>query len=350
MPNENEGPAGPDERVINLIMRVLNNRGALFLIAVVGVLAWLGSGFFIISPGQQGIIRQFGKEIRIASAGLNWRFPSPVERASIVNVEQVRRLEVGFGRQVPEANVYMRREVMRSDAMMLTGDENIVEAQIIVQYKVKDPVKYLFRLHDPEGTLYTATEVALRSAVGRSTIDDVLTTGRLKVQEETRKFLQRLMDHYESGIFITEVRLQVVDPPDQVKNAFHEVVRAREDRERLINEAKGYQEDIIPRARGEAQKMLREAEGYKEEKVLRAQGDTVRFKALLSEYQKSKEVTWNRLQLETLERILPKANKVIVDPKTGANALPLIHVQNPTFLDAFKDKSVISTPTKEGVI
>ena len=265
-------------------------------------------------------------------------------------MEQVRRLEVGFGRQVPEENIYMRQATTRSDAMMLTGDENIVEAQIIVQYKVKDPVNYLFRLYDPEGTLYTATEVALRSAVGRSTIDDVLTTGRLKVQEETRKFLQRLMDDYESGIFITEVRLQVVDPPDQVKNAFHEVVRAREDRERLINEAKGYQEDLIPRARGEAQKMLREAEGYKEEKVLKAQGDTVRFKALLSEYQKSKEVTWNRLQLETLERILPRANKVIVDPKTGANALPLIPVQNSAFLEAFKDKTAINAPSKEGVV
>ena len=343
------GLTGPEEQAFQFLMKIFKNRGALFLLIAVAVLAWLGSGFFIISPGQQGIIRQFGKEIRIASAGLNWRIPWPVEKVNIVNVEQVRRLEVGFGRQVPEENIYMRQAVTRSDAMMLTGDENIVEAQIIVQYKVKDPVKYLFRLHDPEGTLYTATEVALRSAVGRSTIDDVLTTGRLKVQEETRVFLQRLMDAYESGIFITEVRLQVVDPPDQVKDAFHEVVRAREDRERLINLAKGYQEDLIPRARGEAQKMIREAEGYKEERVLRAQGDVVRFKALLGEYQKSKEVTWNRLQFETLERILPKASKLIIDPQTGANAMPLIPVQNAAFLDAFKDKTVINAP-KEGVV
>ena len=349
MTNGMGGSPSPDEQIFNVLGKLLKNRMAMFILPLAAVLLWLATGFFIVSPGEQGIIRQFGKEIRVASAGLNWRLPMPIERVNIVNVEQVRRLEVGFGRQMPEENVYMRKEIVRSDAMMLTGDENIVEAQIIVQYKVKDPVMYLFRLHDPEGTLYTATEVALRSAVGRSTIDDVLTTGRLKVQEETRVFLQRLMDGYESGIFITEVRLQVVDPPDQVKDAFHEVVRAREDRERLINLAKGYQEDIIPRARGEAQKMIREAEGYKEERVLRAQGDTVRFNALLGEYQKSKEVTWNRLQFETLERILPKASKLIIDPQTGANAMPLIPVQNAAFLDAFKDKTVINAP-KEGVV
>jgi membrane protease subunit HflK len=344
------GMQGPDEQVIHFLTNLFRNSRAVLLLSLVAVLAWLASGFFIISPGEQGIVRQFGREVRIASAGLNWRFPTPVEKVNIVNVEQVRRLEVGFGRQFPGDSAFMRRDVMRSDAMMLTGDENIVEAQIIVQYKVSDPAKYLFRLRDPEGTLYTATEVALRSAVGRSTIDDVLTTGRLKVQEETREFLQRLMNSYESGLMITEVRLQVVDPPDQVKDAFHEVVRAREDRERLINVAKGYQEDLIPRARGEAQKMLREAEGYKEEKVLRAQGDVVRFNALLGEYKKSKEVTWNRLQIETLERILPSVNKVIIDPKTGANPLPHIPIQNASLPDAFGGKNISNALLKEGVV
>jgi membrane protease subunit HflK len=246
---------------------------------------------------------------------------------------------VGFGLQGRENTEFSRRRGGRSDAMMLTGDENMVEAQIIVQYKVSDPVKYLFRLYDPDGTLFTATEVALRSAVGRASIDDALTVGRQKIQEETREFLQRLMDAYESGLMITEVRLQVVDPPDQVKDAFHEVVRAREDRERLINEAKGYQEDLIPRARGEAQKMLRGAEGFKEERVLKAQGDAVRFTALLSEYQKAKEVTWNRLQIETLERIYPAANKVVIDPQAGANVLPLLSLQNPSFLDSLQGTS-----------
>ena len=282
--------ASPDEQIFNWLSNFIKKPSNVPVIVVLIIGAWLASGFFIVSPGEQGIVRQFGKKVRIASAGLNWRMPWPMEKADIVNVEQVRRIEVGFGMQSREDTAY-RRTGGRSDAMMLTGDENMVEAQIIVQYKVSDPVKYLFRLFDPEGTLYTATEVALRGAVGRSTIDDVLTIGRQKVQEETREFLQRLLDNYESGLMITEVRLQVVDPPDQVKDAFHEVVRAREDRERMINEAKGYQEDLIPRARGEAQKMLRGAEGFKEERVLKAQGDAVRFTALLSEYQKSKEVT-----------------------------------------------------------
>ncbi len=331
--------ASPDEQVLNWISNFIKKPGMVPLLAVLIVGAWLATGFFIVSPGEQGIIRQFGEKVRVASAGLNWRMPWPVETADIVNVEQVRRIEVGFGMSGRENTAFSRRTGGRSDAMMLTGDENMVEAQIIVQYKVSDPVKYLFRLYDPDGTLFTATEVALRSAVGRSTIDDVLTVGRQKVQEETREFLQRLMDAYESGLMITEVRLQVVDPPDQVKDAFHEVVRAREDRERLINEAKGYQEDIIPRARGEAQKMLRGAEAFKEERVLKAQGDATRFKALLGEYQKAKEVTWNRLQIETLERIYPAANKVIVDPQAGANVLPLLPLQNPSFLDALQGNS-----------
>ena len=331
--------ASPDEQILTWLSNFIKKPGNLPVIAVLLIGAWLASGLFIVKPGEQGIVRQFGKKIRVASAGLNWRMPWPVDKVDIVNVEQVRRIEVGFGMQGRENSEFSRRTGGRSDAMMLTGDENMVEAQIIVQYKVSDPVKYLFRLFDPEGTLYTATEVALRGAVGRSTIDDVLTIGRQKVQEETREFLQRLMDNYESGLMITEVRLQVVDPPDQVKDAFHEVVRAREDRERLINEAKGYQEDLIPRARGEAQKMLRGAEGFKEERVLKAQGDAVRFTALLSEYQKAKEVTWNRLQIETLERIYPAANKVIIDPQAGTNVLPLLPLQNPSLFDALQGRS-----------
>ncbi|OGX11894.1 MAG: HflK protein [Omnitrophica bacterium RIFOXYB12_FULL_50_7] len=339
--------ASPDEQILNWLNNFIKKPGTIPMLAVLVIGAWLASGFFIVSPGEQGIVRQFGKKVRIASAGLNWRMPWPVDQVDIVNVEQVRRIEVGFGMQGRENSEFSRRTGGRSDAMMLTGDENMVEAQIIVQYKVNDPTKYLFRLHDPDGTLFTATEVALRSAVGRSTIDDVLTVGRQKVQEETREFLQRLMDAYESGLMITEVRLQVVDPPDQVKDAFHEVVRAREDRERLINEAKGYQEDLIPRARGEAQKMLRGAEGFKEERVLKAQGDAVRFKALLAEYQKAKEVTWNRLQIETLERIYPAANKVIIDPQAGANVLPLLPLQNPSFLDALQGQSNSGTLSKK---
>jgi modulator of FtsH protease HflK len=209
---------------------------------------------------------------------------------------------------------------------MLTGDENIVEAQLVVQYRVVDPSKFLYRLHDPEAALRSATEVALRSTVGGMTIDEVMIESRAKVQEETRVFVQRLMDAYQSGLVVTEVKLQTADPPEAVKDAFHDVVRAREDRERLINQALGYQADVLPRARGAAQQILREAEGYKEKRVLLAQGEAARFLSVLAEYEKAKEVTRERLHLETVERILPDIDKLIVDGDISQRLMPLLPI------------------------
>jgi membrane protease subunit HflK len=211
-----------------------------------------------------------------------------------------------------------------SEALMLTGDENIVDAQLIVQYRIVDPSKYLFQVQDPDGMLHSSTEVALRSMVGNTMIDEILTVGREKVQTDTRDFLQRLLDAYGTGLRVTEVRLQVVDPPDQVKDAFHEVVRAREDRERLINQAQGYSEDIIPKARGLSEQMVREAEAYQQERMLRAQGDASRFLAVLEDYTQAKDVTRTRLHLETMERTLRSVRMVVVDPKVGG-VQPLLH-------------------------
>lgn len=288
---------------------------------VVGGL-WLTLGFYVVSPGEVGVVRRFGQEVRRSEPGLRYRLPWPVERVNVVNVERIQRAEIGF-RTHPRGGV-MGSQRVPQEALMLTGDENIVEAQIIVQYQVKDPSLYLFRVFDADEALGSSTEVALRSMVGNITIDDLLTVGREKVQLETRDFLQRLLDVYQTGLRVTEVRLQVVDPPDQVKDAFHEVVRAREDRERLINQAQGYQEDIIPKARGRAQQMLREAEAYGEERVLHAQGDAARFVALLAEYRKAKEVTRTRIYLESIERILRPVKKVIIDPSVGAGLAPLL--------------------------
>jgi membrane protease subunit HflK len=212
-----------------------------------------------------------------------------------------------------------------SEALMLTGDENIVEAQIIIQYKISDPAKYLFRLRDPEETLRATAEVALRSMVGRTKIDDVITTGRESVQAETRDWLQKLMNEYQSGVSVTEVKLQRVDAPDEVKEAFHDVVRAREEKEKLINQAMGYQADLIPRARGQARQIEREAEAYKEERVLKARGDGAKFDAQLSEYQKASDVTRRRMHLESLERILARVEKKTLLPDNLKGAiLPLL--------------------------
>jgi membrane protease subunit HflK len=266
------------------------------------VAVWLASGCYMVTSGHVGVVRTFGKETDRTQAGLHYRFPWPFQSVDIVNVEQIRRAQVGF------------REGQRAheEALMLTGDENIVDSQMVVQYRISDPSKFLFRLQDPEGTLRTAIEVALRSTVGGMTIDEVMIENRAKVQEETRIFVQRLMDDYQSGLTVTEVKLQAADPPDAVKDAFHDVVRAREDRERLINLALGYQADVLPRARGKAQEILREAEGYKEQRVLLAQGEAARFLSVLAEFEKAKEVTRERLLLEAMERILSGVDKIIV--------------------------------------
>jgi membrane protease subunit HflK len=283
---------------------------------------WFVTGFYVVSPGEVGVVRRFGEEVRKSEPGLRYRIPWPVEVVNIVNIESIRRAEIGF-RKI-QGVVGLSQQRVNEEALMLTGDENIVEAQLIVQYQVKDPSLYLFRVYQPDEVLRSSTEVALRSMVGNITIDEILTVGREKVQGETQTFLQRLLDSYQTGLRVTEVRLQVVDPPDQVKDAFHEVVRAREDRERLINQAQGYNEDIIPKARGKAQQMIREAEAYREERVLRAQGDSERFIALSEEYQKAKRITRSRLYLEAMERVLSKVKKLIVDPKVTEKVLSLL--------------------------
>jgi modulator of FtsH protease HflK len=213
------------------------------------------------------------------------------------------------------------------EAQMLTGDENIVEAQLIVQYRVADPSKYLFRLANPDDTMLASAEVAVRAVIGRSSIDDAITTGRGRIQEETRELLQSLMDVYQSGLSVTEVKLQNVGPPAEVKESFHDVVRAREKKEELINEAKGYSEDLIPRARGEAEKQLREAEGYQEQRLLRAQGDARRFSQVYDEYVKARDVTRKRLYLETMERVLKRVtDKTIVDARLPGSTLPVLQI------------------------
>jgi membrane protease subunit HflK len=310
------------ERASKRLMQILPK--LLRIAAGLIVVLWLAFGIYSVNPGHVGVVRTFGKETARTKPGLNYRFPWPFQRADVVSVEQIRRIEVGFraGQRVQE------------EALMLTGDENIVEAQIVVQYRVADPSKFLFRLREPEVALGAATEVALRSTVGSMTIDQVMIEERARVQDDARVFIQRLMDAYESGLVITEVKLQAADPPDAVRDAFHDVVRAREDKEKLINQAKGYQADILPKARGEAQKILREAEGYKEKRVLLAQGEASRFLSVLAEYEKSREVTRDRLYLETMEKILPDTDKVILDGDLGQRLLPLMPLGTSPLLPA----------------
>src|SRR5262247_1430655 len=285
------------------------------------VLIWLATGVYTVGPGEQGVVRRFGKEVARVGPGLHHHWPRPIERVDVVNVEAVRRVEVGF-RSVP------RYSLVPEESLMLTGDENIVDAQAIVQYRVKDAGEYLFRVVDPDQALRDATEVGLRSVIGRTTIEEVLTVGRVEIQNQTREFLQQLLDTYQAGLLVTELKLQVVDPPEQVKDAFHEVVRAREDRERLINEALGYQEDVIPKAHGQGEQMVRAAEAYKAQRVIRAEGDAAKFVTILKEYERPQEVTEQRLYLETLQRVPPKAQKIVISSQLEGGVLPFLPLRN----------------------
>ncbi|MCX8117364.1 MAG: FtsH protease activity modulator HflK [Desulfobacterota bacterium] len=287
-----------------------------FLIALLAlpVLLWLASGIYIVGPGEEGVVRQFGKEVDRTPPGLRYRLPWPIQTHNVVHLTKVRRAEIGFrtdpysGKVKPEPK----------EALMLTGDENIVDAQLFVQYVVKDPSQFLFRVRNPEAVLKSSAEVALRSVVGRNTIDFTMTEGRVVVQDEIKKYLQALLDEYETGLMVTEARLLVVDPPEEVKDAFHDVVRAWEDRERLVREAEGYREDLIPKAKGEAAQMVQAGEAYKEQRVIRAQGDAGRYLDVLKAYRKGREVTRERLYLETLEKILAGKEKYILPPDGGS--------------------------------
>lgn len=284
-------------------------RISLILLALV-IGLWLASGIFMVGPGEEGVIRQFGKEVDRTPPGLRYRLPVPFQTHDIVHMVRIRRAEVGF---TTDAAGKTRPELR--EALMLTGDENIVDAQLFVQYIVKDPSQFLFRVKDPELTLKASAEVALRSVVGRNTIEYTMTDGRVVVQDEIKKYLQTLLDEYQTGLLVTEARLLVVDPPEQVKDAFHEVVRAWEDRERLMREAEGYREDLIPKAKGEAAQMVRIAEAYKEQRVIRAQGDATKFLDVMKAYKKAKEVTRERLYLETMDKVLPEKEKYILPPQ-----------------------------------
>jgi len=285
----------------------------IWIILVIIVAVWFLSGIYVVNPGEVGVIRQFGEEIEQTVPGLRYHLPYPIQRVVIVNVEEIRRVEIGY-RTTDKSGQPAISDRHLEESMMLTGDENIADIQMLVQYRVKDASQFLFKVRQPEVALKKAAEVALRGVIGKSTIDDAMTTGRSRVEADTLKFLQKLLDDYETGLQVIEVKLLVVDPPDEVKDAFHEVVRALEDKNRLVREAEGYREDIVPKARGDAAKMIKAAEAYMEKRIKESEGDAKKFEKVLAEYEKAKNVTRERLYLETIERVLQDVEKFIISP------------------------------------
>ena len=286
------------------------------LVAVVLLAAWWLAGIWIIQEPEKGVVLRFGAYYRTMDPGFNWA-PYFIDSVITVNVDRVRNAEIGFRNQGTSVAVVPR------EALMLTEDENIVDLQFAVQYRVKDPAQFLFENSEPEIALRQATESAVREIVGRSRMDFVLTEGRGAVAAETQGLIQEILDRYRTGLHVMSVNMQNAQPPTQVQDAFLDAIKAREDQERIINEAKAYQADVVPKARGEANAILAEAEAYRQRVEAIALGDASRFEQVLQAYRVAPEVTRDRLYLEAVESVLASTSKVLVDIPEGNNLMYL---------------------------
>ncbi len=296
------------------------------LLLLVALPLWLLSGIFIVAPDERGIVLRFGKVVREAAPGPGYHLPWPIEEVLRPSVTQIRKEEFGF-RTVSMGDT-SRYTDADDEALMVTGDENIVKLLFIVQYRIKPDAEgatdFLFNLRDPGKTVRDAAEAAMREVIGRNRIDDALTEGKDRIQNDAQALLQVLLDHYDAGIEVATLKLQDVDPPDQVADAFKDVISAQQDRERLINESHGYANDVVPKARGQAAQLLNEADAYSQAKVNEAEGAAARFIALQSEYAKSENVTRTRLWLETMEEVLGRSNLLLMDQSAGKHVVPYL--------------------------
>jgi membrane protease subunit HflK len=310
------------ERLRNVFgrFRLGGGGGNGFSLVILGVFVialgvWLGTGFYTVQPGEEAALRRLGIFDNLQGPGLHWFWPAPIGTRNIVTVDERRSLELGVRGQTP----------VIEEALMITGDQNIVNVELQVQYDISDLESFLFRVVDPAGeTIKDAAETSLREVIGSRVIDDVLTTEKEAVQVEVKLQLQELLDLYQTGIRVIEVKLLNVRPPEQVQDAFDDVVRAREDKERTINLAEAYRESQLPRARGEAARQVEGAEAFKQERIANATGQSSRFLSILREFENSEEVTRQRLYLEAMEEILPGVTKFIVDSDNGGSLLQFL--------------------------
>jgi membrane protease subunit HflK len=287
------------------------------LILVVLVALWLASGFYIVQEGQVAVVTQFGKYYKTTPAGFQWRLPYPVQNQEIVNISQLRTFEVGFRGS--------SRNKVLPESLMLTTDENIVDMQFVVQYRLRadGAPDYLFRTRDPDEAVRQAAETAMREVVGKQPMDYVLYEGRTNVATDVQTLMQQILDRYHTGIQVSTVAIQNVQPPEQVQAAFDDAVKAGQDRERQINEGQAYANQVVPLAAGQASRMTEEAEGYKAKVIGDAQGNTARFNSIVSEYRKAPAVMRERMYLETMEEIFSRASKVMIDTRGGNNVVYL---------------------------
>ena len=302
--------------------------GGMVIWLVLGLVGlWLLSGIYIVNPDEEGVVLRFGKYDRTEGPGPHYALPAPIETVYKPQVTQVLRCEVGF-RSTGQATTFRQGELrsVPKEASMLTGDENIVNVQFSVQYKISDAVKYLFNISDPTNLVRNAAEAAMREVIGNSLIDSALTDGKLQIQTEATQLLQEILDRYKVGVRVIAVQLQDVHPPKEVSDAFKDVASAREDKSRIINEAEAYRNELIPKARGLAAEVENQAQAYKETRIRNAEGEANRFLALLKEYEQAKDVTKQRMYLETMEEILsrPGMEKLVLPKDAADRVLPLL--------------------------
>ena len=324
-PKRDPGDGGPGSKPQGM-------RSTLALVGIVVavvVAIWLASGFFIVQEGQTGLILQFGRYKSMTGAGIQWRLPYPIQSNEIVNVSGVRTVEVGYTGSL--------RAKVPAQSLMLTDDENIIDVQMAVQYRLKDAPEYLFNNRDPDEAVTQAAEASIREVVGHSKMDTVLYEGREQVAMQVNALMQKILDSYRTGILITSVTIQNAQPPEQVQAAFDDAVKAGQDRERAKNEGQAYANDVIPRARGNASRLLQEASGYKQRVIANAEGDASRFNQIVTEYAKAPVVTRERMYLDTMQDIYSNAAKIVLDTRANGQLLVLP-------LDKLLQQSGSSTP------
>jgi membrane protease subunit HflK len=331
-PQSPGGPKPPDleemlRRGQDRLRRVLpgGNLGGrgVALAVLAAVVLWGFSGFFKVEPDELGVVLRFGKEVREVQPGLNYHLPYPIETALTPKALRVNKIDIGVREMDSGRRGGASVRDVPEESLMLTGDENIVDVDFSVLWKVKPTGvgQYLFNIQDPRGTVKAVAESAMREVIGRSEIQPILTGARQTIETAVQDLMQKTLDHYGAGIDVTQVQLQKVDPPAQVIDAFRDVQAARADLERAVNEAQTYANRVIPQAKGNVAKIIQAAEGYRQQTVAEATGQTARFLKIYEQYKKAPEVTRERMYLETMERVLGSSDKLIVDSKQGAQGV-----------------------------
>jgi membrane protease subunit HflK len=306
------------DSIVKKLKKSTGSIPSLWVLVVIILILWIISGFFTVEPYERGLIKRFGKYSRSVDQGLRYHLPWPVESVIKVNYTKIIQFEVG-------GNGVMGLD----EATMLTGDENIVNIQFVVQYKVEDPISYAFAVNDPDKAIRDASISAMREVIGRNTIDGALTDNRANIQEDTKATLQAMMEKYQTGLNIDNVPLQDVHVPADVIQAFKDVTSAREDSDRSVNEATGYKNNKLPEAEAKAYALVAQAQAYKAERINQAKGDAARYIALLTEYRKAPEVTRQRLLFETMDKVLPGVDKYLMNGPAGQSVLPLLGLTRP---------------------